>query len=370
VESEPTFEPPHERYVLRLRVHYPLDRGRLVLRTELDWDRDLEAHQVSADGTCFEFQVESEHPVLAFKPCVRDGDELQWSAGTNKIVTPSDAPGQNVYPHFSDSPGRISDVIELPSGELDHPLRVRVYLPPGYDDNTLKRYPVVYMHDGKNLFFPDEAFLGREWQVDETLDVLSCMNLIDQTIVVGIHAGEREREYTAPGYERYGQALVDELKPYVDRTFRTLRAARRTAVLGSSLGGVVSFYLAWQWPDVFGNAACLSSTFGFRNDLIERVRHDPLDTRRDLKLYLDSGWPGDNYEVTLSMANALIERGFVFGRDMIHFAFPLQRHNEEAWGARMHLPLQLFSGKLRRASERARDLLRASVPPPSRRAPG
>lgn len=368
----PKFEHAYERYPLRLVVHYPLARGRMVLHTELDWDVEVEADHVSDDGTSHEFIIEADRPVVQFKPCIRDGDELRWAAGTNKLAMPVEARGQNVYPHFQEpSLGAITDIIEVPSERLDHPIVVRVYLPPGYDDNTLKRFPVIYMHDGKNLFFPEEAFLGKEWQVDETLDVLSCMNLIDQTIVVGVHAGDRMAEYTSPGYEEYGRALVQELKPYVDEHFRTLTSPRRTAVMGSSLGGVVAFYLAWQWPGVFGYAACLSSTFGFHDDLVERVRTEPIERHQDSKFYLDSGWPEDNYEVTLSMAKALIERGFELGRDFVHFAFPHQRHDEQAWGARMHLPLQLFSGKVRRAYERARAQKDSpsTRPPPSRLAP-
>jgi hypothetical protein len=110
----------------------------------------------------------------------------------------------------------------------------------------------------------------------------------------------------------------------------------------------VSFFLAWEWPDVFGRAGCLSSTFGYRDDLFERVQSEE---KRDVSFYLDSGWPGDNYEITLSMAMALVSRGWVFGRDLIHFAFPLAGHDENAWGLRLHLPVQIFSGIVRHASQ-------------------
>ena len=102
--------------------------------------------------------------------------------------------------------------------------------------------------------------------------------------------------------------------------------------------------------DVFGNVACLSSTFSHRDDLIRRVRHEPLGARQKLKIYLDSGWPGDNYEATLTMAAALISRGFRFGRDFLHCAFPLGKHQEQDWGGRCHLPIQFFCGHPRRLS--------------------
>ena len=113
--------------------------------------------------------------------------------------------------------------------------------------------------------------------------------------------------------------------------------------MGSSLGGVVSFYMACQYPGTFAAAACLSSTFSHKDDLIERVLAEPKSAA---KFYIDSGWPGDNFEMTLAMAIALQSRGYVYGRDFLHLAFPLEAHEESAWGSRLHLPLQLFWGKV------------------------
>lgn len=344
------------RYYGYVRVFYPLLEGELVLRTELDWDQDVTAKQLDAgdeeERPHTEFLLSHSRPYLLCKPCIRVGQELRWAAGSNKLVILSESP-QDIYPHFySGEGGRITPVLECPSQVLGRPLQLRIYLPAGYDENHLKRYPVVYMFDGRNLFFPQEAFLGQDWGLNESLDLLNSMNLMERAIVVGVYAKERMEEYTAPGYHDYGRALSSELKPWVDRNYRTLPEASRTAVMGSSLGGVLALHLAWTYPEVFGNAACLSSTFGYRDDLLERVRADACGRHEDLKIYLDSGWPGDNYEVTLSMANALIERGYLLGRDVLHLAFPLDRHNERAWASRVHIPLQLFSGKMRHAASR------------------
>src|SRR4029434_3103713 len=153
--------------------------------------------------------------------------------------------------------------------------------------NTLKRYPVLYMHDGNNLFLKEEAFLGNTWRTDEVLCVLDKMNALAAACVWGIHPNEREGEYTQPGYEDYGRFLVETLKPLINAKYRTLAGAINTAVMGSSLGGVVSFYLGWQWPEVFGKIACLSSTFAYRDDLLERIAEEP---KRRIRIYLDSGW--------------------------------------------------------------------------------
>ena len=337
--------PPFRR---TLRVVYPLAEGRIALRTEEDWNRDIEPDAPSDDGHTFTFTLESPKPFLYFKPVLRVGDAIFWTPGVNRLVAMTEPDTRPVYPHFRTAGGgHFAEAIEFDSTRLGRRHRIRVYLPPGYRENTLKRYPVLYMQDGQNLFFPDEAFLGQDWQVDRTVGLLDTMSVVDDFIVVGVYSQDRMAEYTQPGYEAYGASLSGEVKTRIDRDFRTLPGPMDTRVMGSSLGGVVSFFLAWEQPDVFGGAACLSSTFGYRDDLLERVLGEP---RREVKLYLDSGWPEDNYEVTLSMAMALVSRGFRYGLDLVHFAFPLAVHDEKAWGLRLHLPLQLFSGIVRRAS--------------------
>ena len=335
---------------LAIRVYHPRATRGLVLRTELDWNRDVLPELVDEAAQRAEFRVRSERSYLEYKPCLRDAGGLRWSLGTNKLAL---VVGTNdVYPSFfSGLRGRITGRMAFRSAALDRELALRVYLPPGYDENTLKRYPVLYMQDGANLFFPEEAFLGREWKVDETLERLDEMNVIDNLIVVGVDSHERMRDYTEPGVAAYGRALTGELMPWLDSELRTLSGPRNTAVLGSSLGGVAAFFVAWHWPDVFGMAGCLSSTFGYGDELLARVRREGRAGRERLRLYLDSGWPGDNYEATLSMAAALIEAGFVLGRDLVHLAFPLARHDERSWSSRLHVPLQLFSGKLRRLAD-------------------
>jgi hypothetical protein len=115
---------------------------------------------------------------------------------------------------------------------------------------------------------------------------------------------------------------------------------------------VAAFYMAWQYPEVFGYAACMSSTFTFRDDLIERVLSEP---KSSAKFYLDSGWPEDNYEATLAMAMAFVERGYRVREDFLHLVFPLEHHDESAWGRRLHLPLQLALGRPGLAQRRRSD---------------
>ncbi|HUL79278.1 MAG TPA: alpha/beta hydrolase-fold protein [Vicinamibacteria bacterium] len=323
----------------------------MVLRTELDWDRDVPPDAISDDGETSTFTLEARRPFLYVKPLLRSGDgEARWSVGPNVLVPLTTDEAASVFPHF-DAPdtGSLSPVIERDSAILGRKHLVRVYLPPGYDENTLRSYPVLYMQDGKNLFFPAEAFLGREWGVSEALHLLDTMSAVDRVVVVGIHSGDRMSEYTKPGYEAYARSVVTEVKPEIDRRIRVLAPPRETGVIGSSLGGVVSFFMAWEYPEVFGYAACMSSTFSHRDDLVDRVLSEP---KRSSKLYLDSGWPGDNYEATLAMATALGGRGYRVREDFLHLVFPLEEHDERAWGRRLHLPVQLGLGTVTTAQRR------------------
>ena len=190
------------------------------------------------------------------------------------------------------------------------------------------------------------AFGGNEWQVDETMDRLDEMNALRKVIVVGIRPADRMRDYTAPGYREYGRFLTQGLKPFIDQRFRTLEGPGNAIVMGSSLGGVAALHVAWAHSDVFGGAACLSSTFGRFDDLFERVATEP---KRPLLLYLDSGWPKDNYEATNAMRDLLVSRGYQLGVDLMQFSFPEGKHAEGSWAARSHLPFQFFFGRAWRA---------------------
>jgi len=330
----------------RVTVIYPLKQGEMTLRTEDDWDTAI--RPVERDGNRFEFEIETATEVLGFKPVIDCGGHLDWSEGNDYLLYPVGGHHKIIYPFFTGSPdhGRITPIHTVEAAGQSW--RMRFYLPPGYGENPLKRYPVLYMHDGTNLFFPHEAFMGQQWRVGGTMDLLNGLSVIERIIVVGLHANDRMRDYTAPGYHDYGRVVVEHIKPYVDSQLSTLSDPAANAVMGSSLGGVVSMHLAWQYPEVFGAAACLSSTFGYRDDLFERVSNEP---RKPIRLYLDSGWPKDNFERTRHMRDVLLLHGFDFGHDLLHFTFPHARHNELHWADRIHLPFQFLFGK--RAGGRA-----------------
>lgn len=333
---------------MRICVTYPLSASqRLVLRTALDWERDLEPRETTATQAWFEVEVPG--PTLELKPCLVEGERFTWAKGPNYVLTAHEAGagggGRGLWPYFfHEERGRVSEVLKV---EFEGRTRaIRVYHPPGYDENTLRRFPVLYMQDGQNLFFPEEAFQGNEWKVDETMDRLGQMNAVRKAIVVGVAPADRMRDYTQAGYGAYGRFLVQKLKPLVDHHLRTLIAPEDSVVMGSSLGGVAALHVAWEHPEVFGRVACLSSTFGRMDDLFERIATEP---RRKLLVYLDSGWPRDNYEATNAMRDLLLSRGFRLGVDLLQFSFPEGLHHERSWADRIHLPFQFFFGRAWRA---------------------
>jgi enterochelin esterase-like enzyme len=180
------------------------------------------------------------------------------------------------------------------------------------------------------------------------------MSAAEDFIIIGVQSADRMKEYTAPGYEAYARSLAEEIVPEAQRLLRIIDDRRYRSVWGSSLGGVVSFYTVWQFPEVFGVAVCMSSTFSHKDNLIERVLTEP---KRDVGFYLDSGWPGDNFEVTMGMAMALAARGWQYGFNFLHLCFPQAEHDEKSWGMRLHLPMQFLLGAVARASRAGRPVL-------------
>ncbi len=184
-------------YRRTVRVIYPVSQGHIVLRCGEEGEICLKADKIRDDGNGFTFSVESERPYIYCQPCLVKTDLEHASEGGRSLVVLTDLGPRDIYPHFmSDDQGSITDPLEIRSSIMDRSHIVRVYLPPGYGDNLLKHYPVIYMHDGKNLFFPQDAFLGKDWGLSGTLDMLNAMNAVDKVIAVGIYSGDRDRDYT------------------------------------------------------------------------------------------------------------------------------------------------------------------------------
>jgi enterochelin esterase-like enzyme len=223
---------------------------------------------------------------------------------------------------------------------------VIIALPPDYFDSK-RRYPVLYLQDGQNLFDGSTSFIkGSFWDVQTTHDRLIEQGDIEPLILVGIYNTgiTRMEEYT-PLPDRnlgggkgslYGRLLVEELKPWVERTYRTLDGPEHTGVGGSSLGGLISLYLGLTWPHVFGRLAVLSaSVWWARGGMLPYVRRTRPEPRP--RIWLDVGLSeGPNMIKKCDELHRLLERrGWRDGMDMQYLRVPGGRHNEDAWAKRV-----------------------------------
>jgi predicted alpha/beta superfamily hydrolase len=229
------------------------------------------------------------------------------------------------------------------------PRDVILWLPPGYETDTARRYPVLYMHDGQNLMDASTGFAG-EWNVDETAQALVQAGQVEPLIIVGIYnTSDRIAEYTPvpfpPEYpdagraDVYGQFLVHELKPRIDAEFRTKPGAEFTGLAGSSLGGLVTLSLGLQHPDVFGRLGVMSpSVWWADRDILTDV--NALTTKPALRIWEDIGTnegTGSQAETVAdadALRDALVAKGWVLDTDLKYTVVQDGQHNEAAWSAR------------------------------------
>ncbi len=236
---------------------------------------------------------------------------------------------------------------------LREPRPVQVWLPPSYDDSPRRRYPVLYMHDGQNLFDPAASFCGQDWKVDEVVSRLIAAGRLRELIVVAVgNTADRMEEYNLarPRGRAYAAFLIEVVKPFIDRTYRTLPDPGQTGVMGSSMGGLVSFQLAWTFPDIFGLAGCLSSAFYKAWAAVERlVRGNPATGRR-LRLYFDTGELEPPIVTSFRKMDALLrDVGLRPGREFLAHFESGATHSERAWSDRLHLPLEFLFGPAERS---------------------
>lgn len=252
---------------------------------------------------------------------------------------------------------RLLGPFQIPA--LGRDREVAIYLPPGYHDSPDRRYPVLYMWDGQNLFDPATAF-NQEWEVDATCERLIREKKIAPMIVVGIYNGEEHRlseqspwrdgRLNANGEgHAFLRWVVGFLKSYIDTEFRTLSGPEHTGVGGSSMGGLTSLYAAYRYPLVFGRVIAMSPAFWFARSQIFRyiaANARPVGT----KIYLDCGEKEtarvhpkrDFYKMAASMADLLRQQGFVDGQDLLWVSDPKGTHSEGAWARRMGPALEFL----------------------------
>jgi predicted alpha/beta superfamily hydrolase len=247
--------------------------------------------------------------------------------------------------------------------------RVDIWLPPGYDRNPSQRFPVVYMHDGQNLFDPKNAFAGVSWGIDRTMTRLIQQDKIKGALVVGVwNTPKRGFEYmpqkaatqaeVSIGVEgvpavprdqiisdRYLQFLVTELKPFIDATYRTLPDRKNTFVMGSSAGSLISAYAISEYPDIFGGAGCMSTYWLAGNGMMIDYLRQYLPDPDSHKLYFDYGT--EAFDAPIEPYQQQVDEvmrcgGYTQGVNWVTKRFAGADHSERAWSQRVDIPLTFF----------------------------
>ncbi len=269
-------------------------------------------------------------------------------------------------------PGDLNSRLRLhqqfPSKLMDEKRDFIVYVPPMYDQQPDRRFPVLYMQDGQNLFDPDTSFIpGKYWRVGETADELIMTGEIEPLVIVGIYnTGEhRIEEYTPIEDKRlgggqadaYGRMLVEELKPFVDRHYRTADGTENCGLGGSSLGGLVSMYLALRYSGVFGKLAAMSPSVWWKNRAILKTVAE-LKRKPNLRIWLDIGTKESRRALpdARALKTALVKKGWKLGEDLRYTEVEGAQHDEVAWSQRVAPMLQFLfpAAKLTRSKSIAR----------------
>ena len=229
---------------------------------------------------------------------------------------------------------------------LKHDRDVLVWLPPGYH-HDVQRYPVLYMHDGQNLFEPETAFQkGEHWRLSETATELIDGGAIEPLIIVGIYntGASRKEEYTPTrdaklggGHaDDYGRMIIDELKPLIDRTYRTRPEREYTGLGGSSLGGLVTLYLGFRHPNVFGRLAALSPSVWWNyRSILKTIRQARSKPRSRIWVDMGTAEAKRGIDDARLLKAALVGLGFVDGVDLHYAEYEGAEHTETAWAERV-----------------------------------
>jgi Putative esterase len=286
--------------------------------------------------------------------------------------------------------GHLEWIKNVHATQLLNNRHIYIYVPRNYDYNPTKRYPVIYMHDGNNLFSTFQPNSNGTWDADGVANLEIDNGFTKEFIIVGIpNNAQRMEEYThieddingtvmGGDGDEYGDFIVNDLKPLIDSKYRTLSDKENTAILGSSLGGLISYYIGIKHPDTFKYIGGMSSTFawgsfGLTNPTMENIYNDDslLSSYAHI-YYLDSGdnplngvnppvcplgdsEAEDNYCETMNFKTMLETKGINIFPDnadlfpltpaninIYHYYEPDAAHNEDAWNQRLYRPLRLF----------------------------
>ena len=236
---------------------------------------------------------------------------------------------------------------------------VLVYLPRRYQRSPRRHYPVLYLHDGQNVFDAATSFAGVEWNADESAQRLTSKRLMEPIIIVAvanmgdarIHEYAPTRGLIDPSGKRkkrsrgllrnYGRFLIEELKPFIDREYRTRPEAEFTGLGGASLGGLATLTLGLWFPQVFHRLAVMSPSIWWDDCAIYRIL-DEAEEKPPLKIWLDTGTQEPGWERARELRDRLIEKGWRLYDDLQYTEAKGADHSEGAWAARFEAVLRFL----------------------------
>jgi len=255
--------------------------------------------------------------------------------------------------------GNIKRHRAFPSKILGNRRDVLVYLPRGYRSFSQRRYPVLYLQDGQNVFDAATSFAGVEWGMDETAERLIKENLVEPLIIVAVaNTGDKRVDEYAPTrgvidtkakrkkrskglVRKYARFLMDELKPYIDRKYRTNPDAEFTGLGGSSLGGLATLVIGILYPQAFSRLMVMSPSVWWDNFVIYRLV-ESIEQKPPLKIWFDTGTAEPGWEDARGLLDLLIEKGWQPQKDIQYMEAQGANHSEASWAARVEPALRFL----------------------------
>lgn len=283
-------------------------------------------------------------------------DDKTWMQGANHHIHADDPSTYDIYPWFNTMSGSTSIIKNVVSKELNNTRDVIFYMPPSYNENTLKRYKnVLIMHDGQNLFDPRTSYMGNCWNVGQSLDGSIIGGTTDEVLVVGpYNTADRMDEYTyiydpSEGAGGKGDLYLDWIEstliPLVQSEFRVDITRDTLGIMGSSLGGLISCYGGWTRPTVYGKVGCMSSSFWWdENDFQNNVVPKSTPDAPHPVFYMDSGTGSVGEKqctmYTTNIHEQMVSKGFTPDAEVFQYVDEGATHSETYWGPRLHIGME------------------------------
>lgn len=362
---------------ITIQVKYPKLLSSMYIRGSscgLNWNSGLKmnANVVSSQSDySWTYDIDCKEATdCEIKVLVNDKD---WMLGSNHHIpstlfqddtNSSMSNTDTFFPWFYTTKGSLYTIHDVYSSELKNKRDIIFYLPPSYNENTLKHYEnILIMHDGQNLFDPRTSAFGTAWMCQNTLDQLIIEGNADEVVIAGAYnTPDRIDEYTyvydsseeAGGLgDLYLDWIESTLIPLASTQFRLIVDRDRLGILGSSLGGLISCYAGWTRADIYGKVGCMSSSFWWDNrDFQVNVvtSQSPIGDNSSLSLpalYMDAGTGSQGERQCARYTTEILEYcvssvGYVDGKSIMEYIAEGATHDEASWGERFHVPIQFL----------------------------